>query len=153
MKNPLDCHLKKPGACRPQKFLFRELIKSRPFCGTKQHWRDAVNNDLKILDVLPPKDWYAFKWIDNNSISISYTLEDVHKLWIPSTQVYNVLVELSTMDVAVPFTIKIQFIIYTIVMDNPKLSEIILNVPVDKLSIHRTTSHSIQSTASRTFCP
>ena len=38
-----------------KKLLFRELIKSRPFCGTKQHWRDVVNNDLKTLDVLPPK--------------------------------------------------------------------------------------------------
>ena len=42
-----------------KKLLFRELIKSRPFCSTKQHWRDVVNNDLKTLDVLPPKDWYA----------------------------------------------------------------------------------------------
>ena len=57
------------------------------------------------------------------------------------------------MDVAIPFTIKIRFIIYAIVMDNPKLSEIILNVPVDKLSIDRTTSYGIQSTASSTFCP
>ena len=41
-----------------KKLLFGELIKSRPFYGTKHHWRDVVNNDLKTLDVLP-KDWYA----------------------------------------------------------------------------------------------
>ena len=36
---------------------------------------------------------------------------------------------------------------------NPKLSENIKNIPVDELSIDRTTSYSIQSTASSTFCP
>ena len=40
-----------------KKLLFGELIKSRPFHGTKQ-CRDFVNNDFKILDV-PPGDWYA----------------------------------------------------------------------------------------------
>ena len=43
---------------QPRKLLFGELLKSRPFCGTKQHWRDVGSNDLKTLDV-PPKDWYA----------------------------------------------------------------------------------------------
>ena len=41
-----------------QKILFSELIKSRPFCGKKQCWRDLVSNYLKTLDV-PTKDWYA----------------------------------------------------------------------------------------------
>ena len=36
-------------------FLFGELIKSRSFCGTKQHWRDVVSNDIKTLDI-PAKE-------------------------------------------------------------------------------------------------
>ena len=43
---------------QPKKLLFGEPMKSRPFHGTKQRWRDVVNNDLKTLNV-PPKDWYA----------------------------------------------------------------------------------------------
>ena len=38
--------------------LFGELIKLRPFHGTKQRWTDVVNNALKTLDV-PPKEQYA----------------------------------------------------------------------------------------------
>ena len=48
-------------------------------------------------------------------------MEDVQMLLIPSTQVYNVSLEFSTVDVAIPFTIKeIRLVIYSIVMDNPK---------------------------------
>ena len=42
---------------QPRKLLFGEILKSRPFCGTKQHYRDVVSNDLKTLDV-PPKDCF-----------------------------------------------------------------------------------------------
>ena len=37
--------------------LFGEFVKSRPFHGTKQHWRDVVNADLESLNV-SLKDWY-----------------------------------------------------------------------------------------------
>ena len=40
-----------------KKLLFGELLKSRPFYGTKQQWRDVANADLKSLNVLL-KDWY-----------------------------------------------------------------------------------------------
>ena len=40
---------------QPKKPLFVELIKPRPFCGTKQHCRDVVSNDIKTLDI-PPKE-------------------------------------------------------------------------------------------------
>ena len=36
---------------RPKQLLFGELLKSRPFHGTKQHWRDVVNTDLKSLNI------------------------------------------------------------------------------------------------------
>jgi len=42
---------------QPHKLLFRELMKSKPFHGTKQHWRDVASADLKRLDV-PLNDWY-----------------------------------------------------------------------------------------------
>ena len=42
---------------QPKKLLFGELMKSRPFHGAKQHWRDVVNADLKILNI-PLNSWY-----------------------------------------------------------------------------------------------
>ena len=89
------------------------------------------------------------QWIGKNGISC--ILEDVQKLWIPSTQVHNIPLEFSIVDMAIPFNIWL--IIYTIIMDNPKLLENILNVPVDELSINITTSHDIQGTAYSTFHP
>jgi len=46
---------------QPHKLLFGELMKSWPFHGTKQHWRD-VTADLKTLDI-PLNDWYDLTMI------------------------------------------------------------------------------------------
>ena len=45
-----------------------------------QRWRDVLS-----LTYISPKDWYALTMTDKNGIS--YALEDIQKLWIPSTQV------------------------------------------------------------------
>ena len=50
------------------------------------------------------------------------TLDDVQKLWIPSTKVYNTLPEISTVDVVIPSPVKeISLIIYAIVLDTQNL--------------------------------
>ena len=49
-------------------------------------------------------------------------LDDVKRLWIPSTQEYNIIPEISIADVAIPSPVKeISLIIYAIVLDTQNL--------------------------------
>ena len=84
-------------------------------------------------------------------------MEDVQKLWIPSSQIYNVLLELLTIGYGCSFHHQGDLTCHLHYCDGqPKvIRKHYMNVPVDKLSIDRTTMHaySIQSTANNTFCP
>ena len=76
LNNSLRCllmerHMKWLGhVCRmndnqqPKRLLFGELVKARPFHGTKQHWRDVVNaNSLN--------GWYKTEGAGSSGISQS----------------------------------------------------------------------------------
>ena len=79
-----------------------ELVKARPFHGTKHHWRDVLNADLKSLNVLlntwpDRKDWFQL-YIR----SISRTRDSQHP------GVYNTFMGILVVDVAIwPITLLI----------------------------------------------
>jgi len=97
-------HICRMDATRqPHKLLFRKLMKSRPFHGTKQHWRDVVFADLKTLD-LPLNDWYdlTMKRQEWHKLCIRGCSE-VMDTWHPSVQCTTGNL---TVGVAVPSTVK-----------------------------------------------
>ena len=116
---------------------------SRPFYGTKQCWRDVVNNDLKTHDV-PPKDWYA----------LTMNRQEWYKLYTRRCSEVRDTRHPSVQCTAGDFNCGYgsSLCSYTVVMDNSELLENVLNLSVDNLSINKMISYGIQCAASSTFC-
>ena len=77
--------------------LFGEPLKPRHFHGTKQHWGDVVNTDLKSLKI-PLNDWYDFTPLQAFTSSIPEAFHKLHVLIV--IQVYSVLLEFLIVHVA-----------------------------------------------------
>ena len=50
----------------PKKILFGWLSQPRPKCGSKKRWRDAIQDDLKTIDV-GEKGWYEAATTSRNA--------------------------------------------------------------------------------------